>query len=108
MARKRSDSVEPTAKSSSDVPEGEPVSTEEETSTWLKTLHRFSTNLLPLISKQDGLYSLIGDGDATSKEELVATCQQIFRHIEYLAELQDRLKREEKHNSDGACPISYS
>ena len=103
MSPKRSDSAESNSKSSFNVPKGQPVSTDEDTSTWIETQNRFSANLLPLISQQDGLYSLLDGGDAKCKEELVVTCHQIFRHIEYLAELQDRLKREEIRNSNGEC-----
>jgi hypothetical protein len=73
-----------------------------ETSTWTKTQHHISSNLLPL-TQQEELYSFLLEDDATKptgKEELVETCQQLFRYIEYLAELQERLKRE-KRSGDG-------
>ena len=102
MSPKRSDSAEINSKSSFNAPK------DEETSTWIETQNRFSANLLPLISQQDGLYSLLDGGDAKCKEELVVTCHQIFRHIEYLAELQDRLKREEIRSSNGECSYALA
>jgi hypothetical protein len=58
------------------------------------------SNLLPL-THQDELYSLLlgdaADGSSKTKQvALVNTCQQLFRYIEYLAELQENLKKKEK------------
>jgi hypothetical protein len=62
-------------------------------STWTQTQNEVSSNLLPLVSQQDDLYSLLHPGEScVNKETLVKTCQQLFRYIEYLAELQEQLK----------------
>ena len=70
-----------------------------EQTSWTKTQHLISTNLLPLVSQQKDLYSLLHNGDLTKKEELAATCRQLFRYVEYLAELQEKLRgrTEESH-----------
>ena len=64
---------------------------------WSKTQESISTTLLPLISQQEELFAFLHIAkddtvNASSKVQLVDACQQLFRFIEYLAELQDRLK----------------
>lgn len=62
-------------------------------SAWSQTQNQISSKLLPLVSQQDDLYSLLHQGESSvNKETLVGTCQQLFRYIEYLAELQEKLK----------------
>ncbi|KAL7518277.1 hypothetical protein ACHAWX_003123 [Stephanocyclus meneghinianus] len=123
MARrtKKTNTVNATAMPTSDVVDKQPQSanpaaadTDEETpesditppEMWAKTQESISTNLLPLISQQEELFSLLHltKGDAANdayKLKLVDTSQQLFRFIEYLAELQDRLKNNHK-KEDGS------
>lgn len=103
------DSAE-TATEPADVPkQSEPTketSTKDEeatSSTWFRTQHHITNNILPLISQQDELYALLHQGEGgVSRETLADTCQQLFRCIEYLAELQEGLK---KKDDDGKTAL---
>eukprot|EP00804_Cyclotella_cryptica_P031322 CCRYP_011121-RB/>CCRYP_011121-RB protein AED:0.17 eAED:0.17 QI:182/1/1/1/1/1/3/44/904 len=118
MARrtKKTDAANATSAPTSDAADKQPQAanptaddTDEETpesditppDIWSKTQDTISTKLLPLISQQEELFSLLllAKGDAvndSSKVQLVDVCQQLFRFLEYLAELQDRLKSNHK------------
>eukprot|EP00956_Cyclotella_meneghiniana_P028965 scaffold68964_cov78-Cyclotella_meneghiniana.AAC.6 len=92
----RSDTTDSDPKSDHNAIDESPDQT---SSSWTKAQHLILTSLLPLISQQDDLYSLLYNGDLTKKEQLVTTCRQLFRYVEYLAELQTKLKQQRTEES---------